>query len=96
MSVESAKAFCARMMSDDSFREAIGSASSAEEIRKLVENEKYSFGKADLLKVVSSLMNKEIHEEQLSAMVCEVYEEEIQSEGKGSVEAVAEWLSTLA
>jgi hypothetical protein len=32
--------------------------------------------------------------EHLSAMICEVYEEEIKTEG-GSADAVAEWLASL-
>ena len=36
MSVELAKAFCVRLMSDDEFRDAIGRAASAKEIADLV------------------------------------------------------------
>ena len=36
MSVELAKAFCVRLMSDDEFRDAIGRATSAKEIADLV------------------------------------------------------------
>ncbi len=95
MSVESAKAFCARMMSDDSFRDSLGAAASADEIAKILKEENYSFSKNDLLRVISGLMDKEIKAEDLTKMVCEVYEEEINSEGKGSAEAVAQWLESL-
>lgn len=95
MSIESAKAFCARMMSDDSFRDSLGSAASAECIAEILKKEEYSFSKNDLLKVISELIGKELKPEDLTQMVCEVYEEEINADGKGSADAVAEWLTTL-
>ena len=94
MSVELAKAFCVRLMSDDEFRDKIGSASSAQEIADIVAANNYSFTKHDLLKTVSKLAGKEIDMEHLSAMICEVYEEEIKTEG-GSADAVADWLASL-
>ena len=96
MSIESAKAFCARMMSDDAFRDSLGSASSAECIAEILKKEDYDFSKNELLKVISELIGKELKPEDLTKMVCEVYEEEINTDGKGSAEAVAEWLNTLA
>ena len=42
MSVESAKAFCVRMMSDEDFRNVIGSAGTADEIAAIVKKE-YDF-----------------------------------------------------
>ena len=97
MSLESAKAFCVRMMSDDAFRDQIGSAESAEAIANLVKAGKYEFSRADLCTVVGELLGKKIAPEDLSAMVCEVYETEIKSkEGKGSARAVADWLAGLA
>ena len=94
MSVELATAFCARLMADDDFRNAIGSASSAQEIADIVAKNNYSFTKHDLLKTVSELAGKKIDMEHLSAMICEVYEEEIKTEG-GSADAVADWLASL-
>ena len=94
MSLELAKAFCVRLMSDDEFRDAIGRAASAKEIADLVAANNYTFSKHDLLKTVSELAGKKIDMEHLSAMICEVYEEEIKTEG-GSAEAVAEWLAGL-
>ena len=95
MSIELAKAFCVRLMSDDEFRDAIGRASSAKEIADLVAANNYSFTKHDLLKTVSKLAGKDLDMEHLSAMICEVYEEEIKSGDTGSTEAVAEWLASL-
>ena len=95
MSVELAKAFCVRLMSDDDFRDAVGRASTAKEIADLVAANNYTFTKHDLLKTVSELAGKKIDMEHLSAMICEVYEEEIKSGDSGSTEAVAEWLAGL-
>ena len=95
MSIELAKAFCVRLMSDDEFRDAIGRAASAKEIADLVAANNYTFTKHDLLKTVSELAGKKIDMEHLSAMICEVYEEEIKSGDSGSTEAVAEWLASL-
>lgn len=97
MSVESAKAFCVRMMSDDEFRGQIGSAATADVITNLVNAEKYDFTKNDLRKVISEIIGKNIEPEELTAMVCEVYESEIKAQGgTGSAQAVADWLNSLA
>ena len=96
MSQESAKAFCVRMMSDDGFRNQIGSAATAQAITDIVKGEKYDFTQSELRKVVGDLMGKKIAPEELTAMVCEVYESEIKAKGgTGSAEAVAAWLASL-
>ncbi len=95
MSIESAKAFCVRMMSDDSFRDSLGSVTSADAITEIV-NREYAFSREDLLKVISELTGKKVAMEELKAMVCEVYEEEISADGKGSTDAVAAWLDSLS
>ncbi len=97
MSIESAKAFCVRMMSDDEFRNGIGAAPTAGDIAAIVKNEKYDFSKDDLRKVVGDIMGRKIEPEELTAMVCEVYESEIKAQGgTGSAQAVAGWLAELA
>lgn len=97
MSIESAKAFCVRMMSDDEFREKIGSAATAQVIQDLVKAERYDFSKSDLRKVISEIIGKNIEPEELTAMVCEFYESEIKAQGgTGSAQAVADWLGSLA
>lgn len=97
MSQESAKAFCVRMMSDDAFRDRIGSAATAQAITDIVKGEKYDFNQSELCKVIGELQGKKIAPEELTAMVCEVYESEIKAKGgAGSAEAVAEWLASLA
>lgn len=97
MSVESAKAFCVHLMSDDQFRDLIGAATNSVEIAKIVADHGYSFSQHDLLKTVSELAGKKIEQEKLIEMICEVYEEEIKCAGSnGSSQAVAEWIKGLA
>jgi len=97
MSQESAKAFCVRMMSDDEFRNQIGSAPTAQAIADIVKGGKYDFTQSELRKVIGELLGKKIDPDQLTAMVCEVYESEIKAKGgTGSAEAVASWLASLA
>ncbi|GEM_PF-792516 len=96
MAVESAKAFCVRLMTDDDFREAICAATTAETISKLVADNGFSFTQHDMLKAVKEMSGKDVKKEELVALICEVYEEEIKSEDStGSVEAVADWVRSL-
>ena len=95
MSVESARSFCVRMMSDDEFRDNLGNAGDAACIEKTVTDGGYDFTKSDLLHVISEMTGKKIDMDGLRKMVLEVYEEEISSEGKGSTQAVAAWLDSL-
>ncbi len=95
MSLESAKAFCVRLMADDEFRGKIGSCATAAEIVDALKAEAYDFSRHDLLKVIGELNGQPVEMEQLTAMVCDVYEQEIKSGKDGSVEAVKEWLSSL-
>ena len=95
MSVESAKAFCVRMMSDEDFRNAVGAAGDAAGITAVIGGE-YAFTREEFLKGVSEMAGKKVPMEELKAMICEVYEEEIKVDGKGSADAVSAWLDSLA
>ena len=65
-------------------------------IQALVKAEHYDFTKTDLRKVIGEILGKKIEPEELSAMVCEVYESEIKAKGgNGSAQAVADWLAAL-
>lgn len=83
------------MMSDEEFRDSIGAATDAAAIAETVGKE-YSFSREDLLKVISELTGKKVEMSELKQMVLEVYEEEINTTGKGSTEAVSAWLDSLA
>lgn len=96
MSVESARAFCMRMMSDDEFRESLGKAGSAEGITALLKKENYEFNKHDLLKIVGELSGKKLTAEELETMVCEFYAEEVASGGDSSaLETVQTWFRSI-
>ncbi|MBQ9770784.1 MAG: Nif11-like leader peptide family RiPP precursor [Lentisphaeria bacterium] len=95
MSVESARAFCMKMMSDDEFRDSLGQVESADGIRDIIANAGFSFNKFDLLKIVGELMGKKIEAEELEGMVCGFYEEEVAAENPKAVENVTEWFRSL-
>ncbi len=96
MSIESARAFCMRMMSDDEFRDSLGKAESAETIRDIIKKDQYDFNKHDLLKIVSELTGKKLEAEQLEDMVCGIYAEEVAGNSKTeSIEAVRTWFRSL-
>jgi len=96
MSVESARAFCMRMMSDDEFRGSLGKAGSAEAISEIMKKEKYDFNQHDLLKIVGELTGKKIAPEELEGMVCEFYAEEVAATGDSSaLETVKVWFRSI-
>ncbi len=96
MSIESARAFCMRMMSDDEFRDSLTKVQSAADITAIVSRE-YDFSKHDLLKIVCELTGKKIAEDELEKMVCGFYEEELAaaSGNKDAVKHVSEWFKSL-
>ena len=56
MSAEIARAFCVRMMTDEDFRAALAGVRETAEIDKIMADEKYSFTKDDLNKVVGEVV----------------------------------------
>ena len=95
MSIETARAFCMKMMSDDEFRDSLGQAESADGIRELIANAGFSFSKFDLLKIVGELTGKKIEADELEAMVCGFYEEEVAAGNPKAVENVTAWFRSL-
>ena len=96
MSIESARAFCMRMMSDDEFRENMGKAGSADQIREIIQKDHYDFNKHDLLKIVSELTGKKLEADQLEDMVCGIYAEEVAgSDNADAIENVRAWFRSL-
>lgn len=95
MSIESARAFCMKMMSDDEFRDSLGAAESAAAIRDIMTAAGFSFNKFDLLKIVGELTGKKIEADELEKMVCGFYEEEVASGNPKALETVTEWFRTL-
>ncbi|MBR2440313.1 MAG: Nif11-like leader peptide family RiPP precursor [Lentisphaeria bacterium] len=95
MSIETARAFCMKMMSDDEFRDSLGQAESADGIRQIISDAGFSFSKYDLLKIVGELTGKKIEADELEAMVCGFYQEEVATQNPKAVENVTEWFRSL-
>ena len=95
MSIESARAFCMKMMSDDEFRDSLGRAESADAIKKIISDSGFSFGKFDLLKIVGELTGKKIEADELEAMVSGFYQEEVAAENPKAAENISEWFRSL-
>ena len=96
MSVESAKAFCVCMMSDEDFRNAIGSAASVEAISELMKAENYDFTLEELLRVIGELMGDSLTLNELKELLKEVYEEQVAEKGEAYTKNLCGWLDTLA
>lgn len=95
MSIETARAFCMKMMSDDEFRDSLGQAESAAGIREIITNAGFSFSKFDLLKIVGELTGKKVEADELEAMVCGFYEEEVAAGNPKAKENISEWFRSL-
>lgn len=95
MSIESARAFCMKMMSDDEFRDSLGQADSADTIKNIMADAGFSFNKFDLLKIVSELTGKKVEADELEQMVCGFYEEEVAAGNPKALETVTEWFRSL-
>lgn len=96
MSVESARAFCVRMMSDDEFRTSLGVAPTAAAINGILAAESYDFSKSELSRVIGEFMNRKLNDEELLEMICGFYKEEMNSGADASCDAVVEWLKNKA
>jgi len=89
MAVESVKAFCVRMMSDEDFRNELGKAQDAAAISAIISKE-YSFTREEFLKGIAEIAGKKVPMEELKQMI---YEEDILPES--SAKAVGDWLDAL-
>ena len=96
MSVESAKAFCVCMMSDEDFRNAIGSAASAEAISDLMKAENYDFTQDELLRVIGELMGNSLTLDELKELLKEVYKDQVAEKGEAYTANLCAWLDSLA
>ena len=95
MSVESARAFCMRLMADDEFRDSLGKAASPEAIAEIMKKEKYDFSQHDLLKIVSELTGKKMSAEELEKEVVGFYRDEVAADNPAAVENVTAWFRSL-
>ena len=95
MSVESARAFCMRLMADDEFRDSLGKAASPEAIAEIMKKENYDFSQHDLLKIVSELTGKKMSAEELEKEVVGFYRDEVAADSPAAVENVTVWFRSL-
>ena len=95
MSVESARAFCVRMMSDEDFRGQLAQVKDAAEIDSLVGKE-YSFSKADLGKIIGEFIGHKLEEGELEQLICGFFEEKVEAGNKEVCNVVIGWLNKLA
>lgn len=95
MSVESARAFCMRLMADDEFRDSLGKAASPEAIAEIMKKENYDFSQHDLLKIVSELTGKKMSAEELEKEVVGFYRDEVAADNPAAVENVSAWFRSL-
>ena len=95
MSVESARAFCMRLMADDEFRDSLGKAASPEAIAEIMKKENYDFSQHDLPKIVSELTGKKMSAEELEKEVVGFYRDEVAADNPAAVENVTAWFRSL-
>ena len=95
MSAEIARAFCVRMMTDEDFRAALAGVRETAEIDKIMADEKYSFTKDDLNKVVGEVVGHKLEDGELEKLVCGFYEEQMASGNPDACTVVVEWIRNL-
>ena len=93
MSVELAKAFCVRMMSDEDFRNSLLNVTSPDEVRKIVDAE-YSFSKEDLGKIIGEIVGHKLEEGELEKLICEFFAE--QTDNEEACKSVIAWIASIA
>ncbi len=89
MSMESARAFVVRLMSDEEFRGKLAKVASVAEIETLVAE--YSFSKEELEKIVGEFMGHKLAEGELEKLVGEAFEG--METGADSVKIISGWLN---
>ena len=88
MSMESARAFVVRLMSDEEFRGQLAKVKATAEIDALVTD--YSFTKDELAKIVGEFMGHKLAEGELEKLIGEAFEG--QETGPESIAVITAWL----
>ena len=88
MSMESARAFVVRLMSDEEFRGKLAKVSAEAEIEALVTE--YSFTKEELEKIVGEFMGHKLADGELEKLIGEAFEG--METGADSVAVISGWL----
>ena len=89
MSMESARAFVVRLMSDEEFRGKLAKVTAEAEIEDMVKE--YSFAKEELEKIVGEFMGHKLAPGELEKLVGEAFEG--METGADSVAVISGWLS---
>ena len=89
MSMESARAFVVRLMSDEEFRGKLAKVTSGAEIDSLLAE--YSFTKEELEKIVGEFMGHKLADGELEKLIGEAFEG--METGADSVAVIAGWLN---
>lgn len=95
MSVESARAFCMRLMADEEFQDSLGKAESVDAIKEIIKKDNYDFTQHDLLKIVSELTGKKMTAEELEHEVVGFYRDEVATGNPKAVENVTGWFRSI-
>lgn len=95
MSVESARAFCMRLMADEEFQASLGKAESVDAIKEIIKKDNYDFTQHDLLKIVSELTGKKMTAEELEHEVVGFYRDEVATGNPKAVENVTDWFRSI-
>ena len=95
MSVESARAFCMRLMVDEEFQSSLGKAESVDAIKEIIKKDNYDFTQHDLLKIVSELTGKKMTAEELEHEVVGFYRDEVATGNPKAVENVTGWFRSI-
>ena len=88
MSMESARAFIVRLMSDEEFRGKLAKVSAEAEIETMVAE--YSFTKEELEKIVGEFMGHKLAPGELEKLVGEAFDG--METGADSVKVISGWL----
>ena len=95
MSVESARAFCMRLMADEEFQASLGKAESVDAIKEIINKDTYDFTRHDLLKIVGELTGKKMTSEELEHEVVGFYRDEVATGNPKAVENVTGWFRSI-
>ena len=88
MSMESARAFVVRLMSDEDFRGQLAKVKATAEVDELVRD--YSFSTEELSKIVGEFMGHKLAEGELEKLIGEAFEGQETSEE--AVRVITDWL----
>ena len=89
MSMESARAFVVRLMSDEEFRGKLAKVKAAAEIDELTAD--YSFNKEELAKIVGEFMGHKLADGELEKLIGEAFEG--QETGPETIAVITAWVS---